>query len=84
MSRAEMTLPCKRYIVRSPGQGLGRMSVQSAIPNQRKPTLTICHTPIHSLELVVDALTSESTDIFEHAQHFCSMLILICIIVSVY
>ena len=32
-------LPCKRYIVRSPGQGLGRMSVQCAIPNQRKPTL---------------------------------------------
>ena len=31
---------------------------------------TICHTPIHSLELVIDALTSESTDIFEHARHF--------------
>ena len=28
---------------------------------------TICHTPIHSLELVIDALTS---DIFEHARHF--------------
>ena len=31
---------------------------------------TICHMPIHSLELVIDALTSESTDIFEHARHF--------------
>ena len=32
-------LPCKCYIVRSPGQCLGRMSVQSTIPNKRKPTL---------------------------------------------
>ena len=31
---------------------------------------TICHTPIHSLELVIDSLISESTDIFEHARHF--------------
>ena len=31
---------------------------------------TICHTPIHSLELIIDALTSGSTDIFEHARHF--------------
>ena len=31
---------------------------------------TICHTPIHSLEIVIDALTSESTDTFEHTQHF--------------
>ena len=30
----------------------------------------ICHMSIHSLELVIHALTSESTDIFEHARHF--------------